>query len=238
MLSAFQHQLCAAQNHLRGIFLRFGAGQAAGHAAVGQSLNKLVHPCRAAAGNAAGGIDQTFRHGIQTARRSHDPEEGFFFLSGDIAGTVLDHTLAHRSRGVGHDADHRKVLTGHLLNTGDRKARCHAAQHKTAGALVKGELERLEQSFHHLGLYRQKDQAAVTGHLGIGGCFAAQFFGQCLCLGRSAVCQKNFLRVNSFANGTGDGSTHVAAAQKTNGIHHSLYPPSKRHFNHSRLLPF
>ena len=41
-----------------------------------------------------------------------------FFLSGDIAGTVLDHTLAHRSRGVGHDADHRKVLTGHLLNTG------------------------------------------------------------------------------------------------------------------------
>ena len=96
----------------------------------------------------------------------------------------------------------------------------------------------LEQSFHHLGLYRQKNQVAVTGHLGIGGCFAAQFFGQCLCLGRSAVCQKNFLRVNSFANGTGDGSTHVAAAQKTNGIHHSLYPPSKRHFNHSRLLPF
>ena len=82
MLSAFQHQLCAAQNHLRGIFLRFGAGQAAGHAAISQSLNKLVHPCRAAAGNAAGSIDQTFWHGVQTARRSHDLEEGFFFLSG------------------------------------------------------------------------------------------------------------------------------------------------------------
>ena len=43
---------------------------------------------------------------------------------------------------------------------------------------------------------------------------------------------------NSFANGTGDGSAHVAAAQKTNGIHHSLYPPSKQHLIHSRLLPF
>ena len=170
MLSAFQHQLCAAQYHLCGVFLCLCPGQTAGHAAIGQRFNKLVHPCRAAAGNAAGGIDQTFRHGIQTARRSHDLEEGFFFLSGDITGTVLDHTLTHRSRGVGHDADHRKVLTGQLLNTGDRKARCHAAQHKTAGALVKGELERLEQSFHHLGLYRQKDQVAVTGDLGVGGC--------------------------------------------------------------------
>ena len=215
-----------------------GAGQAAGHAAVGQSLNKLVNPCRAAAGNAAGSIDQAFRHGVQTARGSHDPEERFLFLCGNVGRAILDHAFAHRCRGIGHDTDHRKVLTGQLLNAGDRKACCHAAQHKALGALVQRESERLQQCFHHLGLHGQKDQVAVTGHLSIGGCFAAQFFGQCLCLGRSAVCQKNLFGLNSFANGTGDGSTHVAAAQKTNGIHHSLYPPSKRHLIHSHLLPF
>ena len=55
-------------------------------------------------------------------------------------------------------------------------------------------------------------------------CFALIFVCSCL--------------LPAFANGTGDGSAHVAAAQKTNGIHPSLYPPSKRHLIHSRLLPF
>ena len=65
VLAALKHQLCAAQDHLGGVLLRLGTGQAAGHAAVGQRLDELVHPGRAAAGHAAGRVDEAFRHSIQ-----------------------------------------------------------------------------------------------------------------------------------------------------------------------------
>ena len=45
-------------------------------------------------------------------------------------------------------------------------------------------------------------------------CFALIFVCSCL--------------LPAFANGTGDGSTHVAAAQKTDRFHHNSYPPLRQ----------
>ena len=228
MLAAFQHQLGAAQDHLSGILLCLGTGQAAGYAAVCQCLNELVHPGRAAAGHAAGCVDQVFRHGIQPPGRGHDLPESFFLLGSHIAGAVLDHAFAHGSRGVGHDADHREVLARHLLNAGNGQSGGHAAQHETARALVQRELQRCQQGLHHLGLHRQKDQVAFRGHLSVGRHFAAQFLGQSLCLGRGAVCQIDLFRVCSLAHGPRNCAAHVAAAQKTDRFHHNSYPPLRQ----------
>ena len=140
----------------------------------------------------------------------------------------MDHALTHRSRSVWHDPDDRKVLTGHLLNAGDGQTGCHAAQHETLRTLVQREFQRLQQRLHHLRLDGQKDQITFTSYLSVGSCSAAKLFGQCLCLGRSAVGQINFFRVNGFAHSAGNCTAHVSTAQKTNGIHHNETLPRCR----------
>ena len=71
---------------------------------------------------------------------------------------------------------------------------------------------RLEQSFHHLGLYRQKDQVGAARHFGVRGGVAAQLCGQRLCLGGSAVGKINVLWVGSLADGPRNGTAHVPTA--------------------------
>ena len=100
VLAALKHQLRTAQDHLGGVLLRLGTGQAAGHAAVGQRLDELVHPGRAAAGHAAGRVDEAFRHSIQPPGGGHQLQELGLFLGGDVGGAVLDHTGPPTEAGV------------------------------------------------------------------------------------------------------------------------------------------
>ena len=129
-----------------------------------------------------------------------------------MAGTILDHPFTHGGRGVGHDADDRVIFARHLLNPWDGKASCHAAQNEPAGPLVQRELQRGQQGFHHLRLDREEDQVAPPGDLVVDGGLAAQFLGQCLGLGGSAVGQINVLRVGRFADGARDGTAHIPPA--------------------------
>ena len=124
----------------------------------------------------------------------------------------MDHTFAHRCRGVGHDADDRVVAARHLLNACHRQTGGHGAQHEPLGTLGKDEPQGLQHGFHHLGLYRQKDQVAVPDNLGVGGCLTAQFCSQCFGLGRRAVGQKYILRLGSLAHSAGNGTAHVSTA--------------------------
>ena len=124
----------------------------------------------------------------------------------------MDHTFAHRCRGVGHDADDRVVAARHFLNACHRQTGGHGAQHEPLGALGKDEPQRLQHGFHHLGLHRQKDQVAVPGDLGVGGCLTAQFCGQCFSLGRRAVRQKYILRLGSLAHSACNSTAHVSTA--------------------------
>ena len=78
--------------------------------------------------------------------------------------------------------------------------------------LVQGELKRSQQSLHHLGLDRQKDQVGAARHFGVRGGVAAQLCGQRLCLGGSAVGKINVLWVGSLADGPRNGTAHVPTA--------------------------
>ena len=86
------------------------------------------------------------------------------------------------------------------------------AQHEPLGALGKDEPQGLQHGFHHLGLYRQKDQVAVPGNLGVGSRLTAQLCGQRFGLGRRAVSQKYILRLGSLAHSTCNSAAHVSTA--------------------------
>ena len=124
----------------------------------------------------------------------------------------MDHTCPHRSRGIGHDADHGVIFPRHLLDARDGKSCRHAAQDEAARPLVQGKPERSQQGLHHLGLDRQKDQVGAARHFGIRGGVAAQLCGQRLCLGGSAVGKINVLWGGSLADGPRNGTAHVPTA--------------------------
>ena len=116
----------------------------------------------------------------------------------------------------------RPVPAGHLPDTGDGKPGCHGAQHKAILPCSKYWLQRLQKLFHHLGLYRQKNQLAVRCDLAVVCRAAAQLCGQGLCLGCGAVGQIDAAGGSSPADGPGDGAAHIAAAQKTDLFKHRL----------------
>ena len=70
-LAALKHQLRTAQDHLAADSCALARARPAGHAAVGQRLDELIHPGRAAAGHAAGRVDEAFRHSVQPPGGGH-----------------------------------------------------------------------------------------------------------------------------------------------------------------------
>ena len=217
MAAAFQHHAGAAQHHLGGIFLGLGAGQAGGHAAIGQCLDKLVHPGRAAAGNCAGGIDQRLRHFVQPPGGLHGGQPFLQLGRLHVVAAVLDHTGAQRYGGVGHHADDGVTAARHVADLLHRKPRRHADQHKGAafgpGLQRGGQL--VQHVSHHLGFDPQKNKIADTGDLLVGATGTAQIAGQGLRFGWCAVGQQHIPGACTLADRTGHCAAHIAAADKT-----------------------
>ena len=219
--AVFQQHPGRAQHHLGGVLLGLGPGQAAGHAAVGQGLDELPGPGRAAARHAAGRVDQVFGDGIHPAGADQQAAGAGFLVPGEAQGAVGHHPFAHCGGDIGVDADDGIIPAGHLPDLRHGQPRRHGAQDEPFAPGCPGGKKALQGSQHpghHLGLDPQKDQIAAGGVLVRAGA-AAQFGGQRFGLGGGAVCQHHILRRGHPADGPGQRPAHIAAANKAHCFH-------------------
>ena len=211
MPAAFHQHFGGACHGGSGVGHGLCPGQAAGHCAVCQRLQKDIHIGRAAAGQGTGGIDKGFLQRIQQAAAGHisQPVLQNIFLHQRIAA-VGNQTLPHGNRGVGHDADNGDFTPGKLLNLCHGQPRRHGNEQRlsTSQNLLQGG----EAPLHHVGLHPQKDSITGLGNDFIGGIGDFQLLCQSLSLA-GAVGKGDVLCCP--AQGCGDGTAHVSAADKS-----------------------
>ena len=224
VVTAFQCQLCRAQQHLCGVALGLGPGQTGIDAAVGQRLQKQVRECAAAAGHGAARVHQLFLQLFQQAGAVQQGDKALPLGLRHIVGAAVQrYALTHRYGGIGHDADHRIVAAGHFADACHRQARRHAQQHKGSGAFLQGRCDLGEHPGHHLGFDTQQDIVTLAGDSQVVRHGGADLVSQLCGFLRGAVGQHDVAaHLHRFGGGPGQCTAHVAGANES--IRHKKAP--------------
>ena len=238
MLPGLQQQLCRAAQHLRSVGQRLVPRQAAGHAAVGESLQKQRGKGRAAAGHGGARVQQMLLQPGRPSRVRHRAQEVLLLRLRHLAAAVVENQpLAHRHRRVGHDADDRVAAAEGGLDRLDRRARKHRHQHRRRLPRAQRVADLIHHRFQQIRLDAEEQivRARRGGHVVHHLARAAQRGKQALRLFRMAVGQKQ--RVFRVQRGSPrQRAAHVSRADKSQLSHHDSSFTMRRPFRRSAVL--
>ena len=116
MQPGFENHFCGPCQHGGGVVIGFFSGQTAGHGSVGQSFHEHIGIGGAAAGDGAGGVNESFVQCVHGSAGCHVGQpvcKGFFVHQ--VVFAILSQPLAHSNGGVGVDADYGKGMVRGIL---------------------------------------------------------------------------------------------------------------------------